>query len=59
MTAAILKIDIKLRYLMMVQYIGRPPSWTFKMKFLTDGALETFCIIMPYFVEVGCTAAEI
>ena len=39
--------------------IGRPPSWIFKIKFLSTGALEKFCIIVPNFVQIGYIVAEI
>jgi len=42
------------------KHIGRLPFWIFKLKFFNSlGTWETFCIILPKFVDIGHTIAEI
>jgi len=60
-----LEID-KLQYLMMMQnwslkHVGRPPSWIIKLTFITGWVhlRDTFCFIIPNFVALDHTVAEI
>jgi len=64
-TAAVLKVE-KLQYLMMknmsLKSIGRPPSWILKIIFngwcTCTWKTCTFYIVMPNFVEIDHTVAE-